>query len=336
MTNAMFTNAGFTSTMVRRLAVLLGAAMLLGTPVAAAAPALRASVTVSAPIVRLGDLFVDAGKDAAVEIAPAPDAGQRTTYDARWLAAIAKEHHLAWMPGSDYDQVVVERASRAIGSDTIVSKLLAAIATTQPVDNAVIQLDNGGPRLIVPAEADDSVTIDGLTIDPRSGRLSALISAPAGDANAPRQRVVGRLFFQVDMPVLNRSLSPGETITADDLGHRLMRRDQVGPDAVTDASALIGKTPRRALRADDMVRSGDVQVPIIVHKNDLVTIILDTPSLHLSTQAKALDDGAMGAAIRVSNTSSNRVVDAIVRGANTVSVSLPAATVAAAVQPAIR
>lgn len=328
---------------LRSLTLILAAALVGASAVADAAPALRPSVVVAAPIVRLGDLFADAGKEASAEVATAPGPGQRTIFDARWLAAIAQEHHLGWAPGSDYDEVVVERASRAIGADAIAAKLLDEIAATRPIDHAAVQLDNGGLRLVIPAEADDAIAVDGLTVDPQSGRLSAYVSAPAEDAGAPRVRVTGRLVIQTDLPVLTRPMAPGETITGADVGHRLVRRDAIGADAVTDAAALIGKTPRRLLRADDVVRSGDVQVPVIVHKNDLVTIVLDTPTLHLSAQAKALDDGTMGAAIRVANTSSNRVVDAIVRGPNTVAVaspmttaSVPTTTVAAAAQPTVR
>lgn len=307
--------------MIRSLALLAAAAVLFGAPDAVAAPSLRPSAVVAAPIICLGDIFTDAGADARAEIAPAPAAGQRTIFDARWLAAIAHEHHLDWTPGSDYDQAVVERASHVIGGDAIAARLLAEAGTTQPIDNALVLLDNGGVRLIVPAEAGDSLNVDGLTIDPRSGRLSAFVSAPAGAANAERQRITGRLVFQTDLPVLTHAMSPGETITAADIGHLIMRRDQIGPDAITDAAALIGKTPRRQLRAEQTVHAGDVQVPIIIHKDELVTIVLDTHTLHLTAQAKALDDGTMGAAIRVANTSSNRIVDATVRGPNTVSVT---------------
>ena len=64
------------------------------------------------------------------------------------------------------------------------------------------------------------------------------------------------------------------------------------------------------------MRAGDVQMPILVHKGDLVIIVLNTPSLQLTAQGKALEDGAMGAAIRVANTQSGRVIDAVVAGPN--------------------
>src|SRR5207248_4636734 len=75
---------------------------------AAAEPALRANVVVNGPAIRLGDLFSDAGANAAVEIAPAPALGGRTVLEAAWLAARAREQNLAWQPKSRYDQATVE------------------------------------------------------------------------------------------------------------------------------------------------------------------------------------------------------------------------------------
>ncbi len=67
-----------------------------------------------------------------------------------------------------------------------------------------------------------------------------------------------------------------------------------------------------------------MQAPVIVRKDDLVTIMLETPALQLSAQGKALEDGGMGATKRIANTKSNRVIDAKVTGHNLVAVAAPA------------
>ncbi len=51
-----------------------------------------------------------------------------------------------------------------------------------------------------------------------------------------------------------------------------------------------------------------------MHRGDLVTVVLETPSLQLTAQGKALEDGAKNALVRVENTKSNRVIDAAVAG----------------------
>jgi flagella basal body P-ring formation protein FlgA len=179
-------------------------------------------------------------------------------------------------------------------------------------------------RLAVAAEAPDTVAIEGLTFDARTGRFSALVSAPANDADAERQRVSGRVFRLVKVPTLNRAMAPGETIRAGDVTFLRVHADRVAGDTVAELRELVGRTPRRPLRAHEPLRAGDIQVPIVVHKGDLVTVFLETPLMRLSAQGKALEDGAMGAAIRIANTKSSRVIDAVVIGPNLASIAAAA------------
>jgi flagella basal body P-ring formation protein FlgA len=314
--------------MTARLGIVAALAFACLAAPAMAAPGLRSAATVEGPVIRLGDLFADAGPRAADVVAPSPPPGSRTIFDAVWLAATAQEHGLAWQPQSRFDQATIERASRTISLDAITHRLLEEIASREPIGNAEFQLDNPAPRLVVAAEASESIAVEALTIDARTGRVSAFIAAPAGDPAAERQRVSGRLLRMVDLPVLARPIAPGETIAARDIETLRIRADRVTQDGVTDAREMIGKTPRHPLRPHEPLRLADIQVPVIVHKGDLVTILLETPTMRLTAQGKAVEDGGMGAAIRIANTKSNRVIDAMVIGPNLVTVT-PAAQLAA-------
>jgi flagella basal body P-ring formation protein FlgA len=46
----------------------------------------------------------------------------------------------------------------------------------------------------------------------------------------------------------------------------------------------------------------------------LVTIILKSPKMTLTAQGKALDDGSDGDTVRITNTQSNKVIEAEVTG----------------------
>ncbi len=304
---------------MNRLSVLLVALFVLVLPgIGRAAPTLRPSATVTGDVIRLGDLFADAGANAKLPVAASPPLGTHVTYSAAWLGAIAHEHNLAWVPSSDFDQATVERASRAIGADLVAQRVLDAIGPTTGASDADIRFDNPGLRLVVPAEASDAIAIDGLNYDQRSGRFSAFVSAPPGAADAQRQRVTGRVVIQVDVAVPNRAVQLNEILGKADIEQIKLPRDRVAADAITDAAQLIGKAPRHILRAGQPVRAGEVEDPVVVHKGDLVTIELRTATMELSTQGKALEDGAMGAFIRVANTQSNRTIDAVVSGPNLV------------------
>lgn len=312
-----------------RILLLSVVALAAGISGALAQPTLKASSTVQGGVIRLGDLFADAGAHAADVVAPAPPPGSRTIFDARWLATQAREHQLDWQPTSSFEQASVERATRVIGSDTVIGRLLDEIAQHQSIDGIELQLDNPGLRLVVAREASDTISVDGLIIDPRSGRFSAMVATPADDIAAEPLRVSGRLIRTSRVPVLTHTLAPGDTIAAGDIEFLSLRAERLGGDTVLDPRELIGKTPRHALRPHEAIHGPDIQVPLVVHKGDLVTIILETPSMRLTAQGKALDDGGVHAAIRVANTKSGRIIDAAVIGANLV-------TVASAAQLAIR
>jgi flagellar basal body P-ring formation protein FlgA len=315
--------------MSRFVLCFLAAAALVASASARAETTLKPVAAVQGSVIRIGDLFSDAGSHAGDVVAPAPPPGARTIFDAQWLAAAAREHHVDWQPVSRFDQAAVERASRLVAADAVTAALLDEIRARQPLDDGEIQLDNPALRLAVAAEAADTIGIEGLTLDARTGRFSALISAPANDADAERQRVSGRVFRLLKVPTLNRTVAPGETIRAGDVAFLRLRADRIAGDVVAELGELVGRTPRRPLRAHEPLRAGDIQVPIVVHKGDLVTVFLETPLMRLSAQGKALEDGAMGAAIRIANTKSNRIIDAVVTGPNL-------AAIAAAAQLAAR
>ncbi len=315
------------------LAMVLFAALALAAP-ALGAPTLQPAVTVTGNVVRLGDLFADAGAKADDTVAVAPRPGTRVTYNADWLAATAHEHGLDWRPSSPFDLATVVRASRTVAIDDIAKQMLAEIGARQPIDDAELQLDNPGLRLEIAADAPDAIAIDGLTIDQRSGRVSAFVSAPACDSTAVRQRVAGRLVYRIEVPVLNHPAAAAAVIAAGDLGLVKLRRDRLAQNVATDATELIGKALRRPLPAGEPLRLDDVQVPTLVHKGELVTIVLTTPTMQLTAQGKALEDGAAGTLVRVANTKSNRIIDAAVAGTGIVAVTVLGAPAAPALTAA--
>ena len=300
--------------------LLVTAALLLGiAPGAAFAETmLLPSATVTGDTIHLGDIFRDAGTQAGDPVAPAPAPGTRVTYNAAWLAAVARAHRLAWQPSSQFDQTSIERASRVIDSDAVGQRILAALAADTPNSDASIKLDNPALRFVVPAEASDAMAIDGLNLDQRTGRFSVFVTAPPNSETAQRQRVSGRVVYQVTLAVPARGMSIGDIFGPADITEAKLPRERVAPDAILTPEQLVGKAARRILRTRETVRAGDIAEPIVVHKGELVTIELNTPGMQLSAQGKAVEDGAVGASIRVANTQSNRVIDAVVAGPNQV------------------
>ena len=81
-------------------------------------------------------------------------------------------------------------------------------------------------------------------------------------------------------------------------------------------------TPRRVIFEDKPIKIEDIEAPRIVKRGENVTMVFKEGPLVLTAQGKALEFGAKGDAIRVTNLTSSRTVEAIVTGEKEVSVSV--------------
>ena len=107
---------------IRFLVLLAG---LFADPAAAqnAMPALRANVTVTGDIVRIGDLVENAGPVADVPIFRAPDLGTRGTVPTELVVEAIRPHQLIGIDTRGLSQVVVTRAGRAINAQEIAARV---------------------------------------------------------------------------------------------------------------------------------------------------------------------------------------------------------------------
>ena len=61
--------------------------------------------------------------------------------------------------------------------------------------------------------------------------------------------------------------------------------------------------------------------PRLVTRGSIVTMKIETPSLTVTAQGRALQDGKLGDTVRVTNTQSNRMIEGTVESDGTVKVA---------------
>ena len=293
---------------------------LAAAPALAGQSVLNKSTTVRGDVIRLGDLFTNAGKYAGKTVAYTPQPGKRAIFDARWLYRVARGHGLDWRPMSRLDQATVERDSLVIGREEITDYVLAALLDKGADPDMLVDLGNRRLRLYVPAESSATVAVEDTTYDQRTRRFTAILVAPADDPSAQRVRVSGKLHQMSEIPVLSRRVLKDEIITKRDIKWIRTRSDRLQKDTLTNIADLVGKTPKRGLRAGYPVRISQVRRPLLVTKGSLVTLVLRVPNMLLTAKGRALDGGSDGDTIRISNSQSNTIVEAVITGFNKVSV----------------
>ncbi|MDA0676100.1 MAG: flagellar basal body P-ring formation chaperone FlgA [Proteobacteria bacterium] len=284
------------------------------------AVSLRNSVIVSDEYVRLGDLFTGTGARAKTVVAYAPEPGQAIAFDARWLYQLARSQGLDWRPMGMRDRAMVRRDSHAVSRDQIEDTLSRHLVREGIEGPLEVVLTERAVRLHLPGDEPATVSVEDMSYDTNSGRFSALVLAPAGDPAAQRIRVSGRYYRLIDVPVLAQRKLPGEIIRDEDVKIEQMRLGELPRDAVSDERQLIGLEAKRGLVPGKAIRQGDLQRPVLINKGSLVTIVLRRGAMLLTARGKALDAGAAGNTIRVTNTTSKSTVEGVVTGAGTVTV----------------
>ena len=283
---------------------------------------LRHSVTVETPYVTLGDLFTGINDPALADktVAYAPQPGRRATLDYRWLIAIAQREKLAWRPRSRRDAILIERASLIIETDDIEIELDAAL-DRQGIDGPrEVQLANQYFRLHLATDMAPVLKVRQISVNQRTRRFTATIVTGADTDQERGYKVSGTYFPVVEVPVTSRAIARGEVIEEGDVYYKSVRAARVRAQAIRDLTDVIGKAAQRSLKPETILTRRDVRIPILVKRNAIVNMILETPTLNITTQGRALENGGMGEIVRVMNTDSRKTVEARVSGVNEVTV----------------
>jgi hypothetical protein len=129
-------------------------------------------VVVDTRVVRLGDLFTNAGDKAEVSVAYAPAPGERSVLDARWLYRVAHAYKLDWRPLSAMTQAVVERSSITIPLEEVKSQILFALADQGVTEEMDVEFASRFGEIHLPAGAVPTVSVENMMYQERTGRFS--------------------------------------------------------------------------------------------------------------------------------------------------------------------
>ncbi len=261
------------------------------------------------------------GTDADHYLAPAPAPGKTMTLSTYDLTRISDAFSLGWTPDGDADHVVIRRADNQIDRFDVQAALAQKMKEEMGGQRFDMEVSDSSIGFSVPEMAEKTVAVEKLTYDAAAGTFRALVAAAA--APGVKKEISGHYYPISQIPVLRTPLRPGDVISANDIDYVDMLSTSISSSMITEASGLIGKTPRRGIVAMKPLTMADVQQPVIVKKGDLVTMVLKNNALSLTVQGRAMDNGAEGDAIRVMNPSSKQVIDAVVTGAETVNIKLP-------------
>lgn len=303
--------------MLRTLSLILALSAGAAQAQEATTPVVLKERLVSADgVITLSDLFDNTGEAGDVQLARAPAPGRSISLDPDFVRTAAARQGLYWANAGGVLRVTIEREARTVSTSQI-SAMIEEALFVETGNAHMVNLSNLRQDLFAPADALGGPELVNFDHDPGSTLFRAQIAPyPGGETLT----VSGRAQRVADVPVLNRTIARGDTITAADVDWVRLPESQVRGEILLTEGALVGMSARRALSPDRPLRSYDVEPPIVVERGELVSLVYQVGALTLSAQARALENGGQGQFIRFVNLQSNRTVEAWVEGPGRASV----------------
>ena len=298
--------------------VALFAVTLLAAP-ALAAPVLKTDITVTTPVVTVGDMFDQAANYAEMPLFRSPAPGTTGHVSLGAITAAAARVGLVEFEASGVNSVRVARFGVTIETPLlfglIETNLRQRGLIADGVD-ALTRFDRDIPAIQADAAGDPARLVD-LKYLSATGQFTARFEI-AG-RNVPLD-LSGRVDLMVDVPHLVGAQPAGKILTPNDVEMRPVRLGFADNGNFTTIDQVVGKQLRRPARDGLMLRSADLMEPLVVSRNDTVTLTFKSGPMTLTVRGQALNDAALGDKVSALNLMSSKVVSGIAVGTGAVAI----------------
>jgi len=296
------------------LIVSFGVVTLIMNAREALAASLKDISIVKSEMLTLGDIFDGLKTNADYVIGPAPQPGNDMVLNARTLYRIAVAMDLPWRPASTGQQVIIRREATLIPYSVLENELKDSLKAKGVDGKFSIDLTAGQKEIVLPDGNPQRVEISAFKFDPQKDLFNATVYAPSKDKPIKQFHVTGFVERIADVPVLRNALRNGDVIGAADIDWIQIPHKKLQHDLIMNAEDMIGLTPRRIAHAGKPLIETELERPQLIERGDNITLIFQEGTLTLTAKGKALQAGAKGDLIRVSNLGSSRSIQGTVSG----------------------
>ena len=329
--------------MIRTTLATISALLALALPAQAAddgiaTPTLRASITVTSDVVRVGDLIDNAGSAALIPVYRSPDLGTTGALPVAQVLSVLRAKQVIGVMTGDIKEVSVTRLARTLANKDLENAIASTLERRFGLGeaaNITVTFDRGVSDMRLDASNTGTLQPVATRYDARSGRFD--IAFEVNNDNNPmptKLRFTGTAIETVEVAVLTRDIERTEMLKSSDVTQERRPKAEVTGEAATRDRA-VGMQLRRPMRAGTPIRVADIAKPEFVQRDQNVTIIYQVPGLYLTTRGKAIESGAEGDTVNVLNVQTKRTLTGVVtaRGQITVQGASQAPPMAPAVEP---
>lgn len=314
--------------MIRTTLATISALLALALPAQAAddalvSPTLRASITVTSDVVRVGDLIDNAGSATLIPVYRSPDLGTTGALPVAQVLSVLRAKQVIGVMTGDIREVQVTRLARTLANKDLENAVASALERRFGLGDAAnitVTFDRGIADMRLDASNTGLLQAVATRYDARSGRFDIAFEINNDSNPAPTKlRFTGTAIETVDVAVLTRDIDRTEMLKSSDVAQERRPRSEVTGEAATRDRA-VGMQLRRPMRAGTPIRVADIAKPEFVQRDQSVTVIYQVPGIYLTTRGKAIESGAEGDTVSVLNLQTKRTLTGVVTGRGQVTV----------------
>jgi flagella basal body P-ring formation protein FlgA len=292
---------------------------------AIAVPTLRANVTVTGDVVRIGDVVDNAGTAGGIAIYRAPDLGTTGSLPTAQVLGALRARAVIGVTTGDIKEVAVTRLARTVETREIELQVARAIEHRGGLGNAAnlkLTFDRDMQDVRLEASYTGAMQMVASRFDSRNGHFDVSFEIANEGAAAPAKlRFTGVAIETVEVAVLMRDVERGDILKSSDVSVERRPRSEISGEAASRDRAL-GMQMRRAIRAGQPLKTADLAKPDLVQRDQTVTLIFESAGLYLTVRGKALENGTEGDVVNVLNLQSKRTVSGTVIGRGQVAIQV--------------
>ena len=308
-----------TRSLLRLTIVLTG--MFWGTS-ALAESDLKQRITVQSLNVRLSDIFTAVSIDTDKDVFAAPMPGETLMVSTTEMWKLAQVNGIKWDKPSVNKRIRILREGQSVDLKILKTLLSDEIRIHGVHDDMQVSIFGLTNNLYLPRNSNENeIEISSLTVNSNKDRYRATLLWPLGDGSYKELALNGSIELVRLLPVLNRTLLPGEVVSKSDVQWINVPIKKITANTIQSVENFVGYTPRRAIAANRMLRNSDLEAVKYVKKGNQVTITYISGPLLMKTVGKALQHGAIGDPVRILNMRSNKTIIAQVTGPDQVEIT---------------
>ena len=190
-------------------------------------------------------------------------------------------------------------------------------------ENVRASINGAGSKPLYESASAVEVEIKSLAYDAKALTWSANLLVAGNNEVLTARPLEGRFQHMARLPVLARMIRAGTPIAEADIAYQEFPKTYLRDGVATDASQIVGLTPRGAISANRPLRVAELSAPVAVKRGDLVKISYRAGLLSITASGQAVTAGAKGETIEVRNVNTQQVLHATVTDAGQVSLSAP-------------